>query len=142
MKNLRTYLPVGRTKIIIVIFLISFLVLPLANVLAGEEPASENVVDKMKGAIGSIQLPNGGEDADATVNTVIGKLVGGFLSLLGVIFFILMIYGGFKWMMAKGQEEEVKSAKDIIRSAIIGLILMMLAYTITYFVTSALQSSV
>ena len=52
-----------------------------------------------------------------------------------------MIYGGYKWLVASGREEEIKKAKDTIRSAIIGLIIVMAAYTISYFVAAALQEA-
>lgn len=64
----------------------------------------------------------------------IGKMIGGFLALLGVIFLILMIYGGFVWMMARGSDEEVDKGKKIIGNAIGGLIIVSGAYAITVFI--------
>lgn len=60
------------------------------------------------------------------------------LSLLGVIFLILMIYGGFLWMTAAGDEGKVDSAKSIIKNSIIGMIIVVAAYAISYFVISKL----
>ncbi len=65
---------------------------------------------------------------------VIGKVINVLLSFLGVFFLILMIYGGFVWMMSKGNEQEVEKAKNIITNAIIGLIVVLAAYAITAFV--------
>ena len=42
---------------------------------------------------------------------IIGNLIGTTLSIIGVIFFILMVYAGFKWMTARGNEEGVKEAQ-------------------------------
>ncbi|HBW74259.1 MAG: hypothetical protein UX10_C0002G0036 [Candidatus Magasanikbacteria bacterium GW2011_GWA2_45_39] len=56
------------------------------------------------------------------------------LSLLGVVFFILMVYGGFIWMTARGDETQAKKAKDIIIMATIGIIIILLSYAATYFV--------
>ncbi len=56
------------------------------------------------------------------------------LSLVGVIFIGLMIYGGYTWMTAGGSEEKVKSAKNTITEAAIGLIVVIAAYAISYFV--------
>lgn len=61
----------------------------------------------------------------------IGRIIQAFLSFLGVIFLILMIYGGYLWMMARGNEQEVEKAKNLIRSAIIGLVIVLAAYAIT-----------
>lgn len=65
---------------------------------------------------------------------IAGTLVGYLLAFIGVIFFALMVYGGFLWMMARGNEEQVKKAKELIQSAIIGLAIVALAYSVTRFV--------
>ena len=36
--------------------------------------------------------------------STIGKIVGILLSFVGVLFFLLMIYGGIIWMTARGNE--------------------------------------
>ena len=64
----------------------------------------------------------------------LGSIVRVALSLLGVIFFALTIYGGFLWLYAGGNEEQVKKAKAIITRAIIGLIITLFAGGITQFV--------
>ncbi|MCK4539812.1 hypothetical protein KAU09_01515 [Candidatus Parcubacteria bacterium] len=56
------------------------------------------------------------------------------LSLIGVVFLILMIYGGFIWMNSRGNEQEVEKAKNIIRNSIIGLLIVIAAYAITAFI--------
>jgi len=68
----------------------------------------------------------------------IGKVVGVILSLVGVAFLILMIYGGFIWMLARGNDQEVVKAKDLIQSAIIGLVIVLAAYAITAYIGSNL----
>jgi len=45
-----------------------------------------------------------------------------------------MIYGGFIWMIARGNEGEVTKAKDLIQAAIIGLVVVLAAYAITQFI--------
>lgn len=69
--------------------------------------------------------------------TTVGKAIGILLGFLGVIFLGLMMYGGFTWMMARGNQAEVDKAKRMIESAIIGLVIVLAAYAITYFVRIA-----
>lgn len=69
---------------------------------------------------------------DKTPAEIIGQVINGLLAFLGVIFLILMIYGGYLWMTAAGNEQQVEKAKDIIKDAIIGLIVVLAAYAITY----------
>jgi len=73
---------------------------------------------------------------------IVGAIIGTFLSFLGVIFLCLIIYGGFIWMTSGGNETKVLKAKKIIQQAVIGLIIVLSAYSITSFVFySILQAS-
>lgn len=72
--------------------------------------------------------------------TLVGGIIQAALSLIGLIFFILMVYAGYYWMTARGEESRVEKAKDSIKTAIIGLIIVMLAYAITTFVTTRLSN--
>jgi TRAP-type C4-dicarboxylate transport system permease small subunit len=69
-----------------------------------------------------------------TLDPIIGAIIQATLSLLGIIFIILMIYGGGLWMTAKGNEQQVDKAKGLIIAAIIGLVIVVAAYAISYFV--------
>ncbi len=68
----------------------------------------------------------------------IGKILGSILQFIGAFFLILTIYGGFTWMLARGNDQEVTKAKDIIEAALIGLIIVLAAYVITSFVGNLL----
>jgi len=68
----------------------------------------------------------------------IGKFIYTFLSILGAIFVILIIYAGYNWMTASGEEQKVEKAKDTIRRAIIGLIITVSASAIWTFVSQYL----
>ncbi len=80
-----------------------------------------------------------GDTAPTPLPQLIGSYIQIFLSLLGVIFLILVIYGGFKWMNARGKTDEVTKAKDIIIDAMIGLVLIVAAYAITSFILNAVN---
>ncbi|MBN1326018.1 hypothetical protein JW977_03520 [Candidatus Falkowbacteria bacterium] len=70
---------------------------------------------------------------------IVVRIIQAILGLVGVVFFILVIYGGYVWMTARGNEENVNKAKKIIISAIIGLAIIVTAYSISYFVASLLE---
>ncbi len=72
--------------------------------------------------------------ADTSLEVVIAKNINLVLSFVGVIFVILIIYSGIVWMTASGNEEKVNSAKKIMTDSIIGLIIVVAAYAITYFI--------
>jgi RsiW-degrading membrane proteinase PrsW (M82 family) len=58
-----------------------------------------------------------------------------------VVFLILIIYGGILWMTAAGNEEKVKKAKELITEALIGLVIVLAAYAISYFVLNQLVNA-
>lgn len=64
----------------------------------------------------------------------ISTIISLILSLVGVIFLVLMIYGGINWMTAGGNEAQVKAAQNILSKAVIGLVIVLSAYAITYFI--------
>ena len=74
-----------------------------------------------------------------TFNSMIGKIILTALSLLGIIFLILLIYAGYLWMTASGNEQQVSKAQSIITTAIVGLVIVLSAYSISYFVLNSLQ---
>jgi len=76
------------------------------------------------------------------VPSIVGSIIGAGLSFIGVLFFILIIYGGFLWMTARGNEEQVKKATDIVIQAAIGLIIVASAYLVTRFVGETIINSV
>ncbi len=65
-----------------------------------------------------------------------GNIVSAVLSLVGIIFFILMLYGGFEWMTSRGKEDQTKKSLEIIWGGVIGLMIVLAAYAITMFMTS------
>ena len=71
----------------------------------------------------------------------IGQAVKVILSLVGVVFLLLMIYGGHTWMLAQGDSSEVEIAKKTIEAAIIGLIIVLAAYAITSFISQELVAA-
>ncbi len=68
-------------------------------------------------------------------DTVI-QIVQWVLGFLGLVAVIMILIGGFQWMTAGGNEEKVASAKKIISAAVIGLIIVLLAWAIVIFVIS------
>lgn len=71
--------------------------------------------------------------------TTVSNFIAIILGLVGVIFLALIIYGGFLWMTAAGNEKQVETAKNIISRAAIGLIIIVLAYAITFFIIKLLS---
>lgn len=93
---------------------------------------SENAIQSMNENTSVVQKSAGYEDT--TLGATVGMIIKAFLGVLGMIFIILLIIAGFNWMTAAGEEEKIKKATATIRTAIIGLLIIVAAYSITYFV--------
>lgn len=74
------------------------------------------------------------EESASNLSSVIGNTIKILLDFVGIIFIILIIYAGYTWMLARGNETEAQKAKDTITRAIIGLFIVLAAYAITAFV--------
>jgi len=70
-----------------------------------------------------------------------GNTIGSIVSLVGVLFFCLMLYAGFLWTTASGDEKKVEKAKAILVAAIIGLLIVASAYVITMFAGNTLKGT-
>lgn len=72
---------------------------------------------------------------------VTAKLIYYTLTALAIIAVALIIYGGFVWLFSRGNEEEVKKALNILKAAVIGLVVILAAYGIARYVFSVLETS-
>lgn len=77
----------------------------------------------------------GYSEASGDIGNFTGILINSALTLVGLIFLVLMVYGGYLWMTDRGNEDQVDKAKKIITAAIIGIAIIMGAYAITQYVT-------
>ena len=122
-------------KILLLAFILVVFCLPVTPVLA-LNPLTDTGLSAAQEQAG---LPtNIGPGGANNVATVIGEVIGIGLSMFGIVFFLLMLYGGFYWMIARGDSARVDKAKEIIEAAIIGLIVVVGAYAIANFLFSSL----
>ncbi len=71
---------------------------------------------------------------EASIGEIVAAAIQAVLGLLGVIFLVLMVLAGFNWMTANGDEKKVEKATGTIKTAVIGLVIVLAAYAITYFI--------
>lgn len=102
-------------------------------------PASAFAVSELEKAGQSAGFATQGEGADITV--VVGGIIKAALTVMGTVFLGLTIYGGYLWMTARGEEQQVTKAKDTLRTSVIGFAIMLGAYAITTFVVSRLTEA-
>lgn len=79
-----------------------------------------------------------GVSTPETPQFVVVSIIQIILGLLGLFFLIQLIVAGYQWLMAGGNEEKINHAKDRIKSALIGVVIVFVSYTIVVFVINQL----
>ena len=79
----------------------------------------------------------GGGDIRVTVVKIINTVLG----LLGIIAVGIVLYGGFTYMTAGGEEDKISTAKKILINGVIGLVIILSAFAITKFVLNKLSDA-
>ncbi|MEI6529315.1 MAG: hypothetical protein WCN88_02860 [Candidatus Falkowbacteria bacterium] len=119
------------SKHLIAFAIVSFLVLPLFTLPALAQ--NQNYI------FGVDAVNNGlnGSLAEGDPRAMIGRIITFALGFLGVIAVGLILFGGFKWMTAAGNEDKVSEAKQLLGAGVIGLIIILAAWAIaTYMITT------
>ncbi|MFH1745209.1 MAG: hypothetical protein ABH881_03525 [bacterium] len=120
-----------KTKIFL--FVIFFIANAFVLFGGAEKVFSQNTAqDKFLTGINDTRVGAGYEDLDSSsIDVTIGKVIRIIISSVGVIFLALMVWGGYIWMKASGNEQDVEKAKKIITNSILGLAVVAAAYAIT-----------
>ncbi len=64
------------------------------------------------------------------------RIINFALTIIASIAIIILIIGGFQMMLSQGNQQKLDEAKDVVKYAIIGLIVTLLSYVIVISVQS------
>jgi len=112
-------------------------VLPFGAMISTAHAQIEAV--NIEGNLNSVNTHSG--LGDKPLEETLGMLISVLLGLLGIIFLVLVIWAGFLWMTAGGDEKKVAQAKSIIITAVVGMVILLSAYAISSFVLDQLISA-
>lgn len=93
------------------------------------DPYGQNAVDPAQSGLNL----SGGD-----VRQTAARLINVALGFLGIIAVIIVLIGGFKYMLSGGDQSKTEEARKLIVSGIIGLAIILSAWAITSFVMSRL----
>jgi cytochrome bd-type quinol oxidase subunit 2 len=77
----------------------------------------------------------------ANIEAVIAKLINAALTLAGLVLVGIFLYGGTVWMLALGDETKVQKAKSAMVQGVIGLLVIVMSYSIANWILTALNSA-
>lgn len=87
-------------------------------------------------ALPAIALAQGGElvpnklAATNNVVAVVRAIIRFILLVAFVLAFIMLLIGGIRWITAGGDEKSVAAARNMITAALIGLVIVLIAYAL------------
>ena len=96
--------------------------------IASGQGLQGRILDSAEQTRGDLPNPQGG------LQGAVAGLINVFLGILGMIAVVIVIYGGFKWMTASGNTEQVDEAKKLLIQGVVGFAIIILAYAIVEFV--------
>lgn len=135
--KLKNFKPVATLFILTLVMILPYFVFaqgePSGQIINTTGPA--NPINMLQNVATGNSGPYSATDEN-TLPTILGYIINGVLSLLGIIFIVLMILAGYNWMMASGNEKRVEEAKDTIKRAIIGLVIVLGSWAIWNFILS------
>ncbi len=75
---------------------------------------------------------------DKDPRIVAARVINVLLGFLGIVAVVIVLTGGFKWMMSQGDEGKIGDAKKLIIAGIVGLAIILSAFAIAQFAVNAL----
>ena len=117
------------------IFAVSILVAGVASATTFVQPALACTGGKDCITSGANNVNTG---STKTVPQAITAITNVLLFLLGAVAVIMLVIGGFKYVVSNGNAEQIKSAKNTIMYAIIGLVVAIVAYAVVSWVVDKL----
>ncbi|MDO8499294.1 MAG: hypothetical protein Q7S66_01390 [bacterium] len=122
-----------RKATVMVIFLSAvvfcFLILTASPALAQSVASPDS---ELQQGVKIIEAPLGLPSTD--IRLIIARVIRVALGLVGIVMVVMIIFSGYLWMTAGGNDEQIGRAKKIIINAVIGLAIILSAYAIVFFV--------
>ena len=127
-------------------FVINCLLILVFLLNAGTVAAAQSITDQANSGLQTAvdEAYGGGEKVTIGPDTFAGfliSIINSLLTFVGILFFILIIYAGYLWMTARGNEEQVSKAKKITREAVVGLLIIILARLLTEFLLTQIGTA-
>lgn len=74
--------------------------------------------------------PNINDPAQQNLTSIVAWLYVLFVGISGLAAFVMIIWGGVKWMISQGNSSQITEARDIIKNALFGILLVLASFLI------------
>jgi len=130
-------------KKIAALLLVGVFLLPVV-VLADELPTLEDIRKPLETVGGSEGIGFDTEELSRwdALAVLTGQIIQYVMAFIGVVLAVIIVYAGYLWLTAGGNEEQVTKAKTLLKNAVIGLAIVFTAAIISAFILDALALGV
>ena len=130
---------INKKGVLIAVSLGIFIFLGAVFLFANNNPAlAQSATDQIAWGGQQVQVENNIGLSSTDPRIIIARIIQVFLGFLGTIALVLIIYAGFLWMTSSGDDTKIQQAKDILKNAVIGLIIILSSFAIASFILNML----
>ncbi len=105
--------------------------------------AADSIGKKITGgAKAAVNEAYGTNVKDQMLGNSLISIINFLLAFIAVLFFLGLIYAGYLWMTARGNDEQIDRAKKITREIVIGLIIIFLSRILTEFILNQVGKAI
>ncbi len=88
-----------------------------------------------------VRVPNTGgaiNPNDTSLGEIITKLLPYLFAIAGILLLLFLLYGGISLMLSRGEPKAVQAAKDKITGAVVGFVIVFIAYWLVQIIITLL----
>ncbi len=100
-----------------------------------------DLTSQIQGQINAVVGAEPGEATPKDPRLIIAQVVQAMLALMGTIFMVLIIAAGYWRLTSHGEESRIEKSTKTMQGAVIGLAVVLLAYSITLFIAKTVLES-
>lgn len=127
-----------KFKKIIITALYLFFILLTINNTCWAAPHDLGTLEGLKTGYEPTLEANASGNAPDVFESIMSNIVGFLTILSGLYFFVMFIIGGLGWASAGGDSGKVDTAKNRMTNGVIGLIIVVAAYSVIFIVGTVL----
>ncbi|MFB6225846.1 MAG: hypothetical protein ABEJ02_00675 [Candidatus Paceibacteria bacterium] len=101
----------------------------------GSNPSLESSVE------GQLDAASGRKEDPVAPQAFIAQVIKVALGFAGTVFLVLLLMAGYWLVTSRGRSEKIKKARKTALRAVVGLIIVLLSYSITLFVTEGVKQA-
>ncbi|KKR08283.1 MAG: hypothetical protein UT32_C0002G0046 [Parcubacteria group bacterium GW2011_GWC2_39_14] len=122
-----------KTIYLSIIFIAILTLFAAQAVFAGDPPAAASTLRKSLDTAATEPglIPTSGV---TDIPSMVGKIVSVALQFVSLLFLIIIVYAGIRWMTANGDPGKVKEARSWMIHAAIGLLITLMSYQVVAYI--------